>query len=106
MILRTIIDWEQDKEMDEYEKSVFEARRIVDPDYNPYADDSLFESTTKNAIIDTVQNKIYVEISDDRLCMTKLLGGEYVIINDEIDRLEERLYFQSTLDEIYEKLTN
>lgn len=107
MILRTTVDWEQTKEMTEHEREVMEARAEFDPTYNPHADDSLFESTVKSAIIDTDNDKLYIQISDEKLCMTKLLAGEYFALdNGEIERVEERLYFKSTLDEIYEKLTN
>lgn len=104
MILKTNIEWEQSKDLSDKERELMEARAEVDPGYNPHDDEDLFELVIREAIIDTDNNKLYVEVSKDKICMTELLGGQYIGDGETTQRIEERLYFKSTLEEIYGKL--
>lgn len=108
MIIKTKIDWVQTRELSEEERERIEAKKAVLEDrYDPFEDEEdLFEDAEKNAIIDTNNNKLYVEISENKICLTNLLGGEYIVMeNGSTQRVEERLYFKSTLEEIYTELT-
>lgn len=104
MIIRTKIEWSQAKELTESEKEFREAKRSVLKDYNPHEEDE-YETVEKQAIIDTEDDKLYVEISENRICLTSLMGGEYMIVEDSIQKVSNRIYFEATLDEIMEKLT-
>lgn len=105
MILLTEIEWEQNRELSELEKEKIEAKREFVPEYDPYSDDSLFEQTIKRAIIDTDSDKLYVEVEYNKICMTNLLGGVYITENNYTQRVEERLYFEAKLEDIYKNLT-
>lgn len=104
MIIRTKIEWSQTKELTESEKEIREAKKSVLKDYNPHEEDD-YETVEKQAIIDTEDDKLYVEISENRICLTSLMTGEYMIVEDSIQKVSNRIYFEATLDEIMEKLT-
>ena len=61
MILKTNIEWEQSKDLSDKERELMEARAEVDPGYKPHDDEDLFELVIREAIIDTDNNKLYVE---------------------------------------------
>ena len=101
-----ILDSKKYEEASNYsiEKEKIEDRKEFETDYNSFKDET--EEVEKDAIIDTVANKLYIQTSEDKVCITNLLTGEYVENeNGNIERIEERLYFKSTLDEVYEQLT-
>lgn len=107
MILQTTVEWTQDKKLSKEESEKLKAKReVLGDEYDSYEDqDLLYEETVKNAIIDTNENKLYVEISEGRICMTHLLGCQYICtIDNNLQTVTEKLYFESTLDEIKEKL--
>lgn len=99
MILKTTIDWLQNKPLSEEEIA---KREVLGPDYKSTDD---YDEVEKSAIIDTSDDKLYIEIEPNKICMTKLLGGEFIVDdNDIIQRMEERLYFKCTLAELFENL--
>ena len=104
MILRAKIDWLQPRKLDPAEKEKIEARKEFEPHYNSSKDEN--EEVEKDSIIDTGNNKLYVQTTEDKVCMTNLLKSDF-IENEEgnIERIEERIYFKSTLDEVYEQIT-
>lgn len=103
MIIKTKIDWLQNKVLTDEEKEVLEAKRIVLGD--DYDANDEYDETEKNAIIDTTNDKIYIEIEPEKVCMVRLLDAQYVYTEDgRMERIEERLYLKSTLDEIFENL--
>lgn len=103
MIILTKISWVQTKKLSDEEREILEAKKAVIEDYDSY--DDAYEDTEKNAIIDTEGEKVYIEIDEKTVCMTRLLSGEYYT-NDRgnLERIEERLYFQGNLTEIYNEL--
>lgn len=106
MILKTKIDWLQNKEMSDAEKEIMQAKKdVMGDDYvDDYEDE--YEEIEKNAIIDGCNDKIYIEIDSETVCLVRLLGADYYPTESgSMQRIEERLYFKSTLDEIYENLT-
>lgn len=104
MIIRTKIEWSQDKQLDPVEKEKIEARAEFESSYDPYED--LTEIVEKEAIIDTIGDKLYVQIEEDKICMLNLLSGEYILTNTSIKKFQERVIFRGTLDDIYTLLTN
>lgn len=107
MILKTTVEWTQDKKLSKSEKENIDAKReVLGENYDPYEDQHLlYEETVKNALIDTNENKLYVEISEDRICMTHLLGCQYIATSDDLlQTVTEKLYFKSTLDKIMKEL--
>jgi hypothetical protein len=107
MILKTKIDWLQNKELSDSEKELLQAKKEFLGDDYIDDDEKQYEEIEKNAIIDTDSDKLYIEIDDEKVCMVRLLGGDYYPTEDgALQRIEERLYFMSTLDEIYNTLTN
>lgn len=105
MIIKTKIEWNQTKELTESEKELREAKKSVLKDYDPTNEDE-YETVIKRAIIDTKDDKLYVEISENKICLTNLMNGEYMVFDDSIQKVSNRIYFEATLDEIMEKLTN
>jgi hypothetical protein len=105
MILRTKIDWLQNKVLTKEEQEILEAKReVLEDDYDAAAEE--YEETEKDAIIDTVNDKIYIEIEPDKICMIRLLDAQYAYNEaGKMERIEERLYFKSTLEQIYNELT-
>ena len=107
MILRTTVEWTQDKKISPEDLEKLKAKQeVLGRDYNPMEDQHLlYEETVKNAIIDTDSDKIYVEISANRICMTRLLDAQYICDSENvIQTVTEKLYFESTLEEIEEAL--
>ena len=104
MIIRTKIDWSQEKKLDPIEKEKIEAKAEVVPEYDPY--DDLNEEVEKEALIDTTEDKIYVQVDDNKICMMNLLSGEYILTDTSVQRFQERIIFKGNLDEIEKKLTN
>lgn len=105
MIIETKIEWRQRKSSELSE--VEEAKRIVlGDDYVPPEDEDKFEDVMKNALIDVECEKIYIEIDDETICITRLLDAQYVY-NEKggLERIEERVFFKGILSEIKEKLT-
>lgn len=103
MIIRTKIDWLQNKELSETEKEFLEAKKEFEENFDSFNEE--YEETEKNAIIDTDSDKLYIEVETERICMTRLLDGQYILAeNGNMERIEERLFFKSTLDEIYNEL--
>ena len=103
MIIRTKIDWLQNKELSTEEREILDAKREFLESYDEYEEE--YEETTKEAILDTFNNKIYIQVEENKICLIELLGGQY--IQDEsgaMRKMEERLYFESTLDELYDQL--
>lgn len=100
MILRTKVDWLENKELSEQEIA---KREVLGKEYEP--DEDVYNKVSKNAIIDTGENKLYVEVDEDKICLTPLLNGEFIVADDQVQRMEERLFFESKLDLIYELLT-
>lgn len=107
MILRTTVEWTQDKKISPEELEKLKAKQeVLGDEYDPYDDqDLLYEQTVNNAIIDTDNDKLYVEVSENRICITHLLGCQYVYTPDNtLQTITEKLYIQSTLEEIEEAL--
>lgn len=101
MIIRTQIEWLQQKQLSDKEIA---KREVLGSDYDT---SDAYETVLKTAIVDTVNDKLYVEISDTKVCMTKLLSAEYAYSEGgQIERIEERVTILETLDNIYNQLTN
>lgn len=108
MIIRTKIDWLQNKEVSKEELELIQAKKdVLGDDYDPseHEKDEEYEETKKNAIIDLVNDKIFIELEEDKVCIIKLLDATYSY-NEQgaMERIEERLYIDSTLDEIEQQL--
>ena len=100
MILRTKIEWLQQKQLSEKEIA---KREVLGTDYDS---SETYETVIKTAIVDTENDKLYVEAGEGKICMTKLLNAEYAYTeNGQIERIEERVTIFETLDNIYEQLT-
>lgn len=100
MIIKTKIEWLQQKELSDKEIA---KREVLGTDYD--TSDS-YETVLKTAVVDTINDKLYVEISDTKVCMTKLLSAEYAYgENGQIERIEERITILEKLDNIYNQLT-
>lgn len=102
MILRTKLEWSAEKKLDPIEKEEIEARMEFDPAYIP--DNDLYEDVQKECIIDTDNNLIYVQVEPDKVCIVKLLGGQYLELSIGVQRFEERVFIESNLEEIYKEL--
>lgn len=103
MIFKTKIEWRQEKELDPLIKEELEAKAEFVTDYDPT--DELYESIEKDCVIDTNDDRMYVQVSENKICMANLLGGEYMVLPDGIQRFEERIYFKGDLNDIYTELT-
>lgn len=103
MIIKTKIDWMQNKKLSDEEKEIIEAKKAVLDNYNGY--DEEYEETEKEAVIDTVNDKIYIQVEENKICLIRLLGGDY-FPNEQgvLERIEERIYFQSNLDDVFKQL--
>lgn len=100
MILRTTIEWVQIKPLTEFEIA---KREVLAEEYEPPVDE--YEELIKEAVIDTTNEKIYIEIEPDKICMIRLLDANYAYNeNGGMERIEERLIFKETLENIYNKL--
>lgn len=107
MILRTTVEWTQDKKISPEDLEKLNAKKeVLGDEYNPLEDqDLLYEDTVNNAIIDLYNDKLYVEISKKRICLTHLLASQYVYNTDNyLQIITEKLYIESTLDEIEKEL--
>lgn len=103
MILRTQIEWLEPKQLSEEEQAKLD---YLGKHYVP-DDEEIYTEVLKNALIDTSDNKLYIELDSTSVAMSNLLSAIYVVKgNGEVQRNEEKLYIKSTLDEIYENLTN
>lgn len=102
MIIRTKIEWTQEKKLDELEKQKLEAKAEFEPDFDPF--EEMYEDSEKEAIIDTNQNKVYVAIEPGKICVMNLLGAEYIVVGKSVQRFQERVTFEGDLDEIYNNL--
>lgn len=106
MILKTKIDWLQNKVLTKEEQEILQAKKEVLEDAYDIINEE-FEEAEKDAIIDTVNDKIYIEIEPEKICMIRLLDANYAFTESgQMERIEERLYFKSTLETIYNELTN
>lgn len=105
MILKTKMEWLQTKVLTKEEKEILEAKKdVLQEAYNEMEDE--YESSERDAVIDTVNDKIYVEVEPGRICMMRLLFADYMYTEGgQMERIEERLYFKSTLETIYNELT-
>lgn len=100
MILRTQIEWLQLKELSEKEMA---KREVLGSDYDSTES---YETVLKDAIVDTVNDKLYVGLTNDKVCMTRLLSAEYAYNESgQIERIEERVTIIETLENIYKQLT-
>lgn len=100
MIIKTKIEWSEPIEISEEEKA---KREVLGSEYQPIDD---YEKLEKEAIIDTVENKLYVEIDERKVCLTELLGADYLYSDSGfITKMEEKIYLITTLDKIYKMLT-
>lgn len=104
MVYRTVIEWVQERKLDPVEKEKIEARVEFEKTYDPY--DDLNEKVDKEAIIHTDEDKMYVQIEDDKICMLNLLNVEYIYMDDSIKKFQERIMFKGNLNDIEKKLTN
>jgi len=103
MILRTKIAWLKAKEESEEEKL---KREVLGDEYVEDKSKDGFDKTTRDAIIDTVEDKLYIQLYDDQVCIQKLLQTEFLPTEDgTLTRYEDSIIIYSTLDEIYEQLT-
>lgn len=106
MILKTKIDWLQNKNLTKEEQEILEAKKEFLEDAYDIINEE-FEEAEKDAIIDTVNDKIYIEVEPDKICLIRLLDANYAFTESgRMERIEERLYFKSTLETIYNELTN
>lgn len=103
MIYRTVIEWTQEKKLDPVEKEKILAREEFDKEYDSY--DDLNETVDKEAIIDTNENKLYVQVEDDKVAMLNLLSVEYVFMESFLRKFQEKIVFKGNLNEIEKKLT-
>lgn len=110
MIIRTKVKWTDVKELSPEEKERIEAMKyVLGDDYEVESDneEEPYEEYEKDAIIDFVNDKVYVEMEPGRICVSRLLGGEHYYNPDgNLERLEERLFFDYNLDELYKILTS
>lgn len=103
MILRTKIAWLKAKEESEEEKL---KREVLGDEYVEDKSKDGFDKTMRDAIIDTVEDKLYIQLYDDQVCIQKLLQTEFLPTEDgTLTRYEDSIIIYSTLDEIYEQLT-
>ena len=103
MIIKTKIDWLQTKNLSEEEKKLLEAKKSVVDDYNEYEEE--YEEAQKDAIIDTLNDKVYIEVEDNKICLIRLLEGMYFPTGEgSVERVEERMFFESNIQDIYEQL--
>ena len=101
MIIKTKIDWLQTKKLSEYEQA---KREVVGDDFKDDTDP--YEEAEKDAVIDTGNDKMYIQIEPDKICMIRLLDAQYLYSeNGQLERIEERLMFKSDLETIYNELT-
>jgi hypothetical protein len=99
MILRTRIEWLQLKKLSANELA---KREVLGSDYDSSDE---YETVEKEAIVDTINDKLYIELTPEKICMTRLLNAEYAYNeNGQIERIEERVTIMETLDNIYNKL--
>lgn len=105
MIFKSKIYWTQTKEMSEKEKEIQQAKMEVLGDDYEFDEEIEFENTEKNVIIDTSDNIMYVELNEEEICISELLGGDYIMQeNGDITKMKDMVYIKSTLKEIWEKL--
>jgi hypothetical protein len=103
MILRTKIAWLKAKEETEEEKL---KKEVLGDEYQEDTSKESFDKTKKDAIIDTDNDKIYIQLYEDQVCIQKLLQTEFLPTEDgTLTRYEDSIIIYSTLDEIYEQLT-
>lgn len=103
MILRTKIAWYKAKEESEEEKL---KREVLGDDYyeeKPSKED--YDTTKKDVIVDTIGEKIYIQLHDDQVCIQRLLQTELLTTESgAVTRYEDSIIIYSNLDEIYEEL--
>lgn len=101
MILRTKIDWLQAKELSEKEKA---KKEVLGADY--VAPKEEFEKTQKDAIVDTYTDKLYIGVSENKVCIMRLLDTQF-IPNTEggIEKFEDTILIEGTIENIYNQLT-
>lgn len=106
MLLKVKIDWVQNKKLTKEEQEQLDAKiEVLGSDYEDSYEDR-YDEVEKLALIDTENNKMYVEVEDNKVCLTRLLTAEYIPTSTgNVERIEERLYINTTLVEIEKQLT-
>lgn len=100
MILKTKIDWLESKKITDEEKA---KKEVLGDEY--VAPKEEFEKTKKDAIVDTFTDKLYIEVSKNKVCIMRLLDTQFLPGADgSYEKFEDTILIEGTIDDIYEKL--
>lgn len=106
MLIRTKLDWSEKKDLtalSEDDRAQLEAKIEYVGEDKMY--DELYEDVVKDAIIDTVGDKLYVQIKENQLSLRRLLDSVFVQGPEgSVQKYEDQILFEGTLDELYENL--
>lgn len=109
MILRTNVEWLVNKtpKPTAEEKAQEQAKKeYLGDEYEPPVPVAeVFEEENVDAIIDTYNDKLYVDAGTGKVTMTNLLQSAFIQDETgEVRRFDENITFDATLDDIYDKL--
>lgn len=106
MILRTKVEYEEENtsKLNEDEKAKYIAKKdFLGKDFPE--EELIIDKVERNVIIDTDNDKIYIDIGEGKISMRNLLDSEFFPLEDgSIGNFFAQVVFKGNLDEIYENL--
>lgn len=102
MILKTKVMWRREKELDPKVKEGIKAKSEFIQDYDPSED--LYEEVERDAILDTDNHHLYVQVSEDKCAIKQLFSAEFIDSEIGLHKFEQFHEFKAKLSTIYNKL--